>query len=64
MDSVFLPPDARLTAYSSYSPLLTPDLLALVAGEGREVGLAELPQLGEKMLKGNISGRYVVDLQL
>jgi len=64
VDSVFLPMQKRIQAYTKFAPLLTADKLALVSGEERTVGLAEIPELGAKMLKGNIRGRYVVDLSL
>jgi len=62
IESVFLPTEKRLTAYNKFSPLLTPDKLALVSGDGQTVGLGELPGLGGKMLKGEVKGRYIVDL--
>jgi len=64
VDSVFLPMHKRVAAYTKFGPLLTADKLALVSGEEKTVGLAEIPDLGAKMLKGNIRGRYVVDLSL
>lgn len=62
IESVFLPTEKRLTAYSRYSPMLTPDKLALVSGDGQTVGLGDLPALGAKMLKGEVKGRYIVDI--
>jgi len=62
IESVFLPTEKRLTAYNKFSPLLTPDKLALVSGDGQTVGLGELPELGGKMLKGEVKGRYIVDV--
>jgi hypothetical protein len=35
-----------------------------VSGEGKTVGLEEVPALGAEMLAGRIQGRYVVDLSL
>ena len=64
VDSVFQPLEKRLSAYGRFGPLLTADKLDLVSGEERTVGLAQLPDLGGKMLKGNLRGRYVVDLSI
>lgn len=64
VESVFLSRERRLTAYSKFSHLLTTDKLSLVSGEDRKVGLAEVPALGEKMLAGQIRGRYLVDLNM
>ena len=61
VDSVFQPLERRLSAYGRFGSLLTPDKLDLVSGEERTVGLAQLPDLGAQMLKGNLRGRYVVD---
>ena len=48
-----------LTHYMIYfSPLLTPDKLALVCGEGQTVSLAQLPQLGANMLKVSQNIKY------
>ena len=63
-DSVFQPLEKRLSAYGRFGPLLTADKLDLVSGEERTVGLAQLPDLGGQMLKGNLRGRYVVDLSI
>jgi len=62
VESVFLPMERRIAAYNRFGPMLTADKLALVSGEERTVGLSQLPELGSKMLKGQIRGRYVVDL--
>jgi len=62
IESVFLPTENRLTAYNRYSPLLTPQRLSQVCGEGQTVGLADLPGLSAKMLKGEVKGRYIVDV--
>jgi len=64
VESVFQPMEKRIAAYGRFGPLLTTDKLALVSGEERTVGLAQLPDLGVQMLKGNIRGRYVVDLSI
>ena len=62
VESVFLPMERRIAAYNRFGPMLTADKLALVSGEERTVGLSQLPELSSKMLKGQIRGRYVVDL--
>jgi len=62
IESVFLPTDDRLAAYSRYSPLLTPDRLGQVCGDGQTIGLADLPNMAAKMLKGGVKGRYIVDV--
>jgi len=64
IESVFLPTGPRQAAYNKFSPLLTPDKLDLVSGEGQVVGLAQLPALGDQMLKGQIKGRYIVDVNM
>jgi len=64
VDSVFLPMERRLAAYTKFGPLLTGDKLALVSGEGKTVGLNQVPELGAQMLKDSIRGRYVVDLSI
>jgi acrylyl-CoA reductase (NADPH) len=64
IESVFLKTEKRLAAYERFSPLLTPEKLALVSGEGQTVGLGALPELGAQMLKGGVRGRYIVDLSL
>jgi len=62
IESVFLPTEKRLEAYNRYSPLLTSEKLGLVSGDGQTVGLGALPDLANKMLKGEVKGRYVVDV--
>jgi len=64
VDSVFASREKRLAAYEKFAPLLTASKLALVSGADMKVGLADLPAIGEKMLAGQIRGRYVVDLSL
>jgi len=64
IESVFLPTEKRLEAYLRYSGFLTSDKLDLVSGGGQTVGLEALPDLATKMLKGEVKGRYVVDLSL
>jgi len=62
IESVFLPTEHRMAAYDRYSPLLTPDRLGEVCGEGQTVGLGDLPDIAGKMLKGGVKGRYIVDV--
>jgi len=64
VESALIPLERRMTAYSTYGPLLTADKLALVSGEEMTVSLSEVAALGAKMLEGNIRGRFVVDLKL
>ena len=79
VESALLPLDRRRQVYRRFEPLLTQERLALLSGpdrsllyvsdgddEGDEriVGLSQLPELADKMLTGNITGRYVVDLSL
>jgi len=64
VDSVFVEREKRIAAYSKFAPLLTAAKLSLVSGEDKKIGLAELPSIGEKMLAGQIRGRYLVDLSL
>ena len=79
VDSVFMPVEPRLAAYTKFGPILGSGKLELLAGEDKTVGLAGVLELANKMLKvmllhfqlqfnehfsfqGNLSGRYVVDV--
>ena len=64
VESALIPLERRITAYGRFGPLLTSDKLDLVSGDERTVGLGDLTDLGAKMLKGDIRGRYVVDLKI
>jgi len=64
VESVFLAKERRITAYERFAPLLAGDKLNLVSGDDRKVSLSEVPALGEKMLAGQIRGRYLVDVSL
>jgi len=64
IDCVYLPTEKRIEAYTKYSSYLSADKLELVSGGGQTVGLAAVPDLASKMLKGEVKGRYVVDLSL
>ena len=63
VDSVFMPLTRRLEVYSKYGPLLARcGKLNMLAGTDKEVGLDAVLDLSKEMLKGNITGRYVVDV--
>ena len=63
VDSVFMPLTRRLEVYSKYGPLLAScGKLNMLAGTDKEVGLDAVLDLSKEMLKGNITGRYVVDV--
>ena len=63
VDSVFMPVNRRLEVYNKYGPLLAScGKLNMLAGSEKEVGLAAVLDLSKEMLKGNITGRYVVDV--
>jgi len=62
VDSVFMPLERRLAAYDKFSPILASGKLELLAGDSKTVGLGGVLDLAEKMLQGNLSGRYVVDV--
>ena len=62
VDCVFQSLDVRENVYKKYVPyLLKNNMLDVIGGE-QIVGLKEVPSLGEMMLKGQTSGRYVVDI--
>ncbi len=58
IDSVMCPLPRRLEAWKRLSEILPGDLLDSLTAEAR---LSELPELGAKILKGEIRGRVVVD---
>merc|ERR1719347_823360 len=62
VDSVFMPRDIRLQAYNKFAPILAGGKLELLAGDNKTVGLNGVLDLANLMLKGNLSGRYVVDV--
>jgi len=62
VDSVFMPLERRLAAYNKFAPILAGGKLELVAGENKTVGLAGVLDIANMMLQGNLSGRYVVDV--
>ena len=58
IDSVMMPKPRRLQAWKRLAELLPPDLLDSLTSEAR---LVDLPELGAKILKGEVRGRVVVD---
>ena len=51
------------TTCSKYGPVLASGgKLDLLAGSDKVVGLGGVVELSKEMLKGNITGRYVVDV--
>jgi len=62
VDSVFMPTQRRLDVYTKYGPILGSGKLDLLAGNDKTVGLGDVLDLSSQMLKGNITGRYVVDV--
>lgn len=60
VDSVFMPVERRLSVYNKFGPILGSGKLDLLAGDGKTVGLSGVLELAKEMLKGNITGRYVV----
>jgi len=58
IDSVMCPPPRRLEAWRRLTEVLPPDLLDSLTTEAR---LPDLPELGAKILKGEVRGRVVVD---
>lgn len=58
IDSVMMPKPRRLQAWKRLAELLPTDLLDSLTSEAR---LVELPELGAKILKGEVRGRIVVD---
>ena len=58
IDSVMCPLPRRLEAWRRLTELLPPDLLDSLTTEAR---LPDLPELGAKILKGEVRGRVVID---
>ena len=59
IDSVMCPKVRRMVAWKRLAELLPMDLLDSLSTEAR---LSELPELGAKILKGEVRGRVVVDV--
>ena len=51
VDSVFMPVERRLAAYTKFGPILGSGKLELLAGEDKTVGLAGVLELADKMLQ-------------
>ncbi len=61
IDSVYYGGDRR-DLYARFAPLLLKSgKLDLISSRDQVLGLGELPEAADKMLKGQIRGRYVVD---
>jgi len=58
VDSVMQPHEARMAAWDRLSTLFVP---AAYAGWVEEIGLADLPKAAERILKGGVRGRVIVD---
>lgn len=61
VESGLIPLERRITAYTKFASLLTPEKLSLVSEDDKTVGLGQVPGICDKMLQGEIKGRYVVD---
>merc|ERR1712227_609009 len=62
VDSVFMPVQRRLDVYNKFGPLLGGGKLDMLAGSDKLTGLGGVLDLAKEMLRGNIQGRYVVDV--
>ena len=62
VDCVFQNISVRKKVYEKYIPLLLKNRILDVIGGDQVVSLQEVPDLGVKMLAGEIKGRYVVDI--
>ena len=62
VDCVFQSLDVREKVYKKYVPYLLQNRMLDVIGGEQTVALKDVPALGEKMLQGQTSGRYVVDI--
>jgi acrylyl-CoA reductase (NADPH) len=58
IDSVMCPKDQRIEAWRRLADIMPPGLLDSLTTEAR---LADLPELGARILKGEVRGRVVVD---
>jgi len=58
IDSVMQPYEARMAAWDRLSSLFVP---AAYAGWVEEIGLADLPKTADRILKGGVRGRVIVD---
>ena len=57
-----MPTERRLEVYNKFGPMLADGKLDMVAGADKVTGLGGVFDLAKQMLKGDIQGRYVVDL--
>ena len=62
VESVFMKTSTRIEAYDRLQSDLTKDKLDLIAGGENVVGLDEVVGISKKLLAGEITGRYVVDV--
>ena len=62
VDSVFMPVDRRLAVYNKFGSILANGKLDLLSSSDKMVGLSGVLDLSQQMLKGNVTGRYVVDV--
>ena len=61
VESALVTMERRTAIYEKYSEILTKDdNLSLVCGEDRVLSLEEVPAIADRILKGDIQGRYVV----
>ena len=61
VESALVPIERRTRVYERFSPILVKSgKLDLVSDNSQIVGLEDVPGIAEKMLKGQIQGRYVV----
>ena len=54
--------ERRLDVYNKFGPLLADGKLDMLAGADKVTGLGGVIDLAKQMLKGDIQGRYVVDI--
>ena len=58
-----MPTERRLEVYNKFGPMLAANgKLDMVAGADKVTGLGGVLDLAKQMLKGDIQGRYVVDI--
>ncbi len=63
VDTAYNPREFRQRIYSTFVPiLLNSGKLDAIGGDARVLGLEEVPDMADKMLKGQTKGRYIVDL--